>query len=156
MQPRVISNRSGAPRDSGCGVGCNSSQNDSVGETGNSLMKTALSRMLEFFVGHDRRENNNPVHRSYCVCGALKPEVERKDTLTLRCTYEAPSHRRARPFGMAFALAPYRQGMNWEESDALDRPAIDISQFLDLDAPLSKWQQVMSYELRKRQSVDNS
>jgi hypothetical protein len=40
-------------------------------------MKTALSRILEFFVGHDRREKNNPAHRDYCICGAPKPAVKR-------------------------------------------------------------------------------
>ena len=35
-------------------------------------MKRGLSRILEFFFGHDRREKNSPVHRDYCVCGALK------------------------------------------------------------------------------------
>jgi len=35
-------------------------------------MKTAVSRLLEFFFGHNRREKNSPVHRDYCVCGALK------------------------------------------------------------------------------------
>lgn len=39
-------------------------------------MKAALSRILEIFVSHDRREKRGPVHRSYCICGALKPEVE--------------------------------------------------------------------------------
>jgi hypothetical protein len=38
-------------------------------------MKKALSRILEFIAGHDRRKQNNPVPRSYCICGALKPEV---------------------------------------------------------------------------------
>jgi hypothetical protein len=42
-------------------------------------MKAALSRILEFFVGHDRREKNHPVHRSYCICGALKPEGEGRE-----------------------------------------------------------------------------
>ena len=41
-------------------------------------MKTALSRILEFFAGHDRREKNNPVHRDYCICGAPKPEEARR------------------------------------------------------------------------------
>ena len=35
-------------------------------------MKRGLSRILEFFFGHNRREKNSPVHRDYCVCGALK------------------------------------------------------------------------------------
>ncbi len=38
-------------------------------------MKKALSRILEFFGSHDRREQNNPIPRNYCICGALKPEV---------------------------------------------------------------------------------
>jgi hypothetical protein len=52
----MFTGASDAPGDSGCGVGGNSSQNDSVGSTDNTLMKTAPSRILEFFVGHDRRE----------------------------------------------------------------------------------------------------
>jgi len=35
-------------------------------------MKAALSRILEFFFGDDGLEKNSPVHRDYCVCGALK------------------------------------------------------------------------------------
>jgi hypothetical protein len=42
-----------------------------------NLMKTALSRILEFFVGHDRPEGNNPAYRDYCICGAPKPEEAR-------------------------------------------------------------------------------
>jgi hypothetical protein len=38
-------------------------------------MKTAVSKILAFFAGHDRREKNYPIPRSYCICGALKPEV---------------------------------------------------------------------------------
>jgi hypothetical protein len=41
-------------------------------------MKTALSRILESFVGHDRREKNNPVYRDYCICGAPKLEEARR------------------------------------------------------------------------------
>jgi hypothetical protein len=29
-------------------------------------------RILEFFFGYDRREQNHPVHRDYCICAALK------------------------------------------------------------------------------------
>jgi hypothetical protein len=48
-------------------------------------MKAALSRILEFFAGHDRRGKNNRVHRSYCICGALKPEGEgREDEASLK------------------------------------------------------------------------
>ena len=43
------------------------------------LIKQALSKILEFLVGHERRQGNNSVHRSYCICGALKPEVERRE-----------------------------------------------------------------------------
>ncbi len=39
-------------------------------------MKKALSRILEFFGSHDRREQNNPIPRNYCICGALKPFIE--------------------------------------------------------------------------------
>jgi hypothetical protein len=39
-------------------------------------MKAALSRILEFFVSYDRREKSHPVLRSYCICGALKPDGE--------------------------------------------------------------------------------
>ena len=42
-------------------------------------MKTALSRILEFFVGQDRSKENALVHRSYCICGALKPEAEGRE-----------------------------------------------------------------------------
>ena len=42
-------------------------------------MKTALSRILEFFVGQDRSKQNALVHRSYCICGALKPEAEGRE-----------------------------------------------------------------------------
>jgi hypothetical protein len=56
----------------------NSSQNISVGRTNHSLMKKALWSMLEFFVGHNRREKTNPVHREYCICGAPKPEEGRR------------------------------------------------------------------------------
>jgi hypothetical protein len=41
-------------------------------------MKNALLKMLSFFVGREQGEKN-PVGRSYCVCGALKPEVGRKE-----------------------------------------------------------------------------
>jgi hypothetical protein len=37
-------------------------------------MKTALSRMLKLFVGHQRSKETNPTHRSYCFCGALNPD----------------------------------------------------------------------------------
>jgi len=37
-------------------------------------MKAALSRILEFFAGHGRRETDI---NSYCICGALKPEATR-------------------------------------------------------------------------------
>lgn len=42
-------------------------------------MKAALSKIVELFVGPDRREKNNPAHRSYCICGALKPEDEGRE-----------------------------------------------------------------------------
>jgi hypothetical protein len=42
-------------------------------------MKAALSRMIEFFVGNHRRQKNRPVHRSYCICGALKPQGEGRE-----------------------------------------------------------------------------
>jgi hypothetical protein len=42
-------------------------------------MKTALSRILEFFARHDRREQNDPVQHTYCICGALKPEAKRPE-----------------------------------------------------------------------------
>jgi hypothetical protein len=42
-------------------------------------MKTALSRILEFCIGHDRREKNISAKHSYCICGALKPEVTRQE-----------------------------------------------------------------------------
>jgi hypothetical protein len=35
-------------------------------------MKAALSRILEFFVGHGRGGTDT---NSYCVCGALKPQA---------------------------------------------------------------------------------
>ena len=38
-------------------------------------MKKALSRILKFFAGHDRRAQNNLIPRGYCICGALKPEA---------------------------------------------------------------------------------
>jgi hypothetical protein len=37
-------------------------------------MKAALSRILEFLAGHDRRGKSDREHRSYCICGAIKPE----------------------------------------------------------------------------------
>jgi hypothetical protein len=42
-------------------------------------MKKPLLKMLSFFVGREQGEKNDPVGRSYCVCGALKPEVGRKE-----------------------------------------------------------------------------
>jgi len=42
-------------------------------------MKKPLLKMLSFFVGRGQGEKNNPVGRSYCVCGALKPEAGRKE-----------------------------------------------------------------------------
>jgi hypothetical protein len=53
-------------------------------------MKTALSRILEFFVGHDRREQNHPVNRSYCICGALKREAEGRERETSLKTSSRP------------------------------------------------------------------
>ena len=41
-------------------------------------MKTPLSKILEFFAGSDRRKMNNPAHREYCICGALKQVEKRK------------------------------------------------------------------------------
>jgi hypothetical protein len=35
-------------------------------------MKAALSRILQLFAGHERRETNEPVRHGYCACGALK------------------------------------------------------------------------------------
>ena len=49
------------------------------GGTESSPMKIALSRFLEFVAGHNRREDNNPVHHNYCICGALKPHDERHE-----------------------------------------------------------------------------
>jgi hypothetical protein len=43
-------------------------------------MKNPLLRMLSFFVGREQGEKNDPVGRSYCVCGALKPEAGRKES----------------------------------------------------------------------------
>ncbi len=58
------------------GVGCESSQNDSVWGKAKSLMNKALSRILELFAGyHRRRAQHYPVHPSYCIRGALKPAV---------------------------------------------------------------------------------
>jgi hypothetical protein len=42
-------------------------------------MKKPLLKMLSFFVGRELGEKTDPVGRSYCVCGALKPEVGRKE-----------------------------------------------------------------------------
>jgi hypothetical protein len=44
-----------------------------------TFMKNALLKMLSFFVGREQGEKNHPVGRSYCVCGALKPEVGGKE-----------------------------------------------------------------------------
>jgi hypothetical protein len=30
--------------------------------------------MLLSLIGHRQREQGEPVHQSYCICGALKPE----------------------------------------------------------------------------------
>jgi hypothetical protein len=35
-------------------------------------MKATLSRILQLFVDHERRETDEPVRHSYCACGALK------------------------------------------------------------------------------------
>jgi hypothetical protein len=53
-------------------------------------MKTALSRMLELFAGHDRSEKSNPTHRGYCICGALKPQVEKEKRETSLKTDSRP------------------------------------------------------------------
>jgi hypothetical protein len=42
-------------------------------------MKKPLLKMLSFFVGREQGEKNDPVGRSYCVCGALKPEAGGKE-----------------------------------------------------------------------------
>jgi hypothetical protein len=42
-------------------------------------MKTALSRILQFLVGRDRRENDPQAHHTYCACGALKPDTEARE-----------------------------------------------------------------------------
>jgi hypothetical protein len=42
-------------------------------------MKKPLLKVLCFFVGREQGEKNNSVGRSYCVCGALKPEAGRKE-----------------------------------------------------------------------------
>lgn len=55
-------------------------QNNNFGGSGNSLMKKALSRILGFFAGPDRREKSNPVQHRYCICGALMPEVKRHES----------------------------------------------------------------------------
>lgn len=47
-------------------------------------MNAVLSRILEFFVGHDffvgydRPAKNDTARRDYCICGALKTEFERR------------------------------------------------------------------------------
>jgi hypothetical protein len=42
-------------------------------------MKTALSRIFEFFAGHDRREKKTPEQRNYCICGAFKSDTEKQE-----------------------------------------------------------------------------
>jgi hypothetical protein len=42
-------------------------------------MKKALSRIVGFFVGPERRDKSNPVQHRYCICGALMPEVKRHE-----------------------------------------------------------------------------
>lgn len=59
-------------------------------------MKTALSRMFELFAGHDRSKKRNPTDRSYCVCGALKPQAEKEKR-------EASLKTESRPPGMNMA-----------------------------------------------------
>jgi hypothetical protein len=44
-----------------------------------NLMKEALSRILEFFAGYERREKTNGTRRSYCVCGALKSKDQDRE-----------------------------------------------------------------------------
>lgn len=41
-------------------------------EADRGLMKATLSRILQLFVDHERRETHEPVRHSYCACGALK------------------------------------------------------------------------------------
>ena len=40
-------------------------------------MKKALSRIITFILGHDRPEKKNPVHQTYCMCGAFidRPKI---------------------------------------------------------------------------------
>jgi hypothetical protein len=72
-------------------------------------MKTALSRILEFFVGHDRREQDHPLNRSYCICGAFKPEAEGRQR-------EASSKTPSRPQGLSVNQA-------WKQAPGLTKPA---------------------------------
>lgn len=53
-------------------------------------MKAALSRILEFLAGHDRRGKSDREHSSYCICGALKPEGERREGDTSLKTSSRP------------------------------------------------------------------
>ena len=64
-----------------------------VEQENHSLMKKALWSMLEFFVGHNRREKTNPVHREYCICGAPKPEKARRRKRELSFKTESRLHR---------------------------------------------------------------
>ncbi len=61
----------------GLAVSCDKTNN--FGGSNNSLMKKALSRILGFFAGPDRREKSNPVQNRYCICGALMPEEKRRE-----------------------------------------------------------------------------
>jgi hypothetical protein len=47
-------------------------------------MKKPLLKMLSFFVGREQSEKNDPVGRSYCVCGALKPEGRKERESSLK------------------------------------------------------------------------
>ena len=44
-----------------------------------SLMKAAFSKILRFFVSSGPGSKVNGGNRSYCICGALKPEAETKE-----------------------------------------------------------------------------
>jgi hypothetical protein len=55
-------------------------------------MKAALFRIFEFLTAYDRRLKK-PTDRSYCICGALKSQVERQEG-------EAPLKAQGRPPGL--------------------------------------------------------
>jgi hypothetical protein len=47
-------------------------------------MKSPLLSILGLFVGRGQRDNDISVDRTYCICGALMPTIERKSEASMK------------------------------------------------------------------------